>query len=117
MDIGQVICALRIERGLTQEEVALEAGTNAGYLSRIERGERDPSLKMLQSLAAALGTDAPALFATLGTEQRGAARLTAHAAQIAKDQATLRKVLTNLSPEHRKVLIGVGKLLALAQSK
>jgi transcriptional regulator with XRE-family HTH domain len=55
MEIGRAILEIRKERGLKQEGVALEAGTNTGHLSRIEQGVRQPSLDMLERLAMALG--------------------------------------------------------------
>lgn len=63
MKIGRVICALRKERNLTQEEVALSAGTDAGYLSRIERDERLPSLPLLENIAKSLGTQPSIIYA------------------------------------------------------
>lgn len=48
---------------MTQEEVALSAGTDAGYLSRIERGDRLPSLTLLENLAKSLGTKPSAIYA------------------------------------------------------
>lgn len=56
MDIGRAILEIRKEKGLKQEAVALDAGTDTGYLSRIEQGVRCPSLAMLEKFAAALGT-------------------------------------------------------------
>ena len=56
MKIGEAIKKLRIERGATQEDVALEAGTNAGNLSRIERCQQQPALELVEKIAAALGT-------------------------------------------------------------
>jgi transcriptional regulator with XRE-family HTH domain len=63
MDIGRVICALRKESNLTQEEVAFRAGTDAGYLSRIERGDRYPSIALLENIAKALGTKPSSIYA------------------------------------------------------
>lgn len=56
MDIGRALLEIREEKGLKQEAVALDAGTNSGYLSRIENGIRSPALGMLENLAAALGS-------------------------------------------------------------
>ncbi len=47
----------REHRGLTQAALAAAGGIDQGYLSQIEAGKRDASLKVLRSLAAALGTD------------------------------------------------------------
>ncbi len=43
---------LRAERQWTQEYVAFEAGTSQVYLSELERGKRNPSIGVLEKLAA-----------------------------------------------------------------
>lgn len=48
----------REHRGLTQAALAEAAGTNAQYVSQIERGDRDVGKKLLPKLAAALEVDA-----------------------------------------------------------
>lgn len=54
MDIGRAIHAIRTARGLKLEAIAAEAGTDSGYLSRIENGSRQPSLAMLIAIASAM---------------------------------------------------------------
>ena len=49
---------------LTQEDLADRAGLDRTYVSGIERGARNPTLKILQRLADALGADLDVLFAT-----------------------------------------------------
>lgn len=56
MNIGHVIRILRVQRGLTQEELALEAQVATSNVSRIENGQRQPSQSLLKRLASALGT-------------------------------------------------------------
>ena len=41
MEIGNKIKELRIQEGLTQEELADKTGTKKSYISRIERGKSD----------------------------------------------------------------------------
>lgn len=48
------IAEWREERGLSQEDLADKAGLSSGYLSRMERGERNVSLKNLAKIALAL---------------------------------------------------------------
>ena len=59
---GAHIRSLRLERGLSQEDVAHLAGIHVTYLSGIERGKRNPSLKNLRKLAGALGVEVGELF-------------------------------------------------------
>jgi transcriptional regulator with XRE-family HTH domain len=56
--LGKRIADLRAARGLTQERLAWEAGlASKGYLSRIESGERLPSLVVLGRLAQRLDAE------------------------------------------------------------
>ena len=51
---GRVLRTLRIERGLSQEALALEAGVQRNYVSLIERGVNQPTITIIFKLAAAL---------------------------------------------------------------
>ena len=51
---GRVLRALRAERGLSQEALALEAGIQRNYISLIERGVNQPTITIIFKLAAAL---------------------------------------------------------------
>jgi transcriptional regulator with XRE-family HTH domain len=63
MNIGHVIKILRIQRKMTQEQIALEADMATSNVSRIEKGQRQPSQKVLQKLAKALNTKPSVLYA------------------------------------------------------
>lgn len=52
--LGRVLRGLRIERELTLEELARTSDLHWTYLSGIERGRRNPTLKVLAAVAAAL---------------------------------------------------------------
>ncbi len=57
---GQILGERRIELGLTQEDVAFEAGMSLQQYQRFEYGERDicrTSMKMGLSICAVLGSD------------------------------------------------------------
>lgn len=56
---GKNVRALRDEAGLSQEELAFRAGMKRTYLSDLERGARNPTVRALGLLASALGV-APA---------------------------------------------------------
>ncbi len=53
-DIGKNITKIRKRRGLKQVEVAVDAGVNHSYYSKIERGEVNPSLEKLYAIVKAL---------------------------------------------------------------
>ncbi len=52
--VGKRIQKIRLEKGLTQEKLALEAGLNRAYVGYIERGERNPSLETIQKISRVL---------------------------------------------------------------
>jgi transcriptional regulator with XRE-family HTH domain len=58
-----VIRERRTRAGLTIEAFAERAGMNTTYLSDIERGRQNPSLRKIEDLAAALDISASALLA------------------------------------------------------
>lgn len=54
---GARIKSIRLERGLSQEQLGLIAGLDRTYISGIERGLRNVSLINLERLALALNTE------------------------------------------------------------
>src|SRR3569833_2271123 len=61
--IGERIKALRAARGLTLEALAERAGVSRAMLSRIERGESNPTAQLLGRVCAGLDVTLSALFA------------------------------------------------------
>jgi len=51
------LAALRREAALSVAELAQRAGLTRQYLHLLERGQREPSLRVAADLAAALGRD------------------------------------------------------------
>ena len=62
MAFGRNIRRLRRLRRLTQEETSHRAGIHVTYLSGIERGRRNPSLKNIRAIAEALEVRVGDLF-------------------------------------------------------
>lgn len=54
IDFGKRVRQLRLEKGISQEQLADEAGIERSYMGAIERGERNPSLDKVTSIAGAL---------------------------------------------------------------
>lgn len=55
--LGRGLRTLREDAGMTQDELAVRAGTNAAALSHIEHGQRDARWSTLARLLAALDAD------------------------------------------------------------
>jgi transcriptional regulator with XRE-family HTH domain len=62
-DFGDRLRALRLEVGISQEELAARSGLHRTYVSSVERGQRNIALANIHSLADALGVDVSELFA------------------------------------------------------
>jgi transcriptional regulator with XRE-family HTH domain len=52
--LGDVLRDLRLQRGMTLREVSAEARVSLGYISEIERGQKEASSELLASLCGAL---------------------------------------------------------------
>jgi transcriptional regulator with XRE-family HTH domain len=114
MQIGQVIRSLRVEKGWSQEKLALDAGMATSHLSRIEKGERRLPTTRLDALAAALGTSPAAVCAM----QEGLA-LPSPVNQIEGDLTVdhtpeaveLRKTFRKLSLPNRRLVVDFAHML------
>lgn len=60
--LGQRVNQLRLKKGMTQEDLALEAGLNRAYIGYIERGERNPSTDTVAKIAKVLKVSLDELF-------------------------------------------------------
>lgn len=56
---------LRVERGLSQENLAVDAAIDRTYVSRLERGLENPTVAVMERLAKALEVEIPAFFAEI----------------------------------------------------
>ena len=54
--LGDVLRDRRMQRGLTLREVSKEARVSLGYISEIERGQKEASSELLASLCSAIDT-------------------------------------------------------------
>ena len=64
----------RRARGLSQEELAHEAGLGVSHVAKIERRERNPGIRTVSKLLLALGAEANELFDGLDSRRRDNAK-------------------------------------------
>ena len=65
--IGETLRAERTERGLTLKKVAEGAHVSVSYLAEIERGEKDPSSKVLENIARGLDIEVSELLVRIAS--------------------------------------------------
>lgn len=114
MHIGQIIRALREEKGWTQEVLALEAGMATSYVSRIERGERRLPTTRLENLATALGTTAADVYAIAeGHAPRTPVQAEDGDAAIdyCEEAVQLRRLFRGLAEDDRRLVVDFTRML------
>jgi len=104
MGLGARIRSLREEIGLSQAQLAEQAGLSQGYLSQIENNEvQNPSASVLFRLAQALHVDPRCLLEAAGYRDiLGSGRDTGFETPVDPD---LLRFLARLSPEQQRYLL------------
>ena len=65
-EIGDVLRDVRLQKGRTLREVASKASVALGYLSEVERGQKEASSEILASVADALDTPISVIMREVG---------------------------------------------------
>ena len=60
--LGQKLKRLRLDKDWSQEELAHESGIHRTYVSDLERGVRNPTIKIIEQLAVTLNVKAGTLI-------------------------------------------------------
>ena len=63
--MGERLRSARVERALTQEDVAHAAGLNLSYYGKLERGQNNPTLDTLIRVTVVIGVPLPEVVAGL----------------------------------------------------
>jgi transcriptional regulator with XRE-family HTH domain len=63
--LGDELRKARIAAGLTQEELGFKADISRNYVSLLERGEKSPTVQILQRICKALGVRASTIIARI----------------------------------------------------
>jgi transcriptional regulator with XRE-family HTH domain len=77
--VGETLRAMRLRQRRTLREVSSAARVSLGYLSEVERGQKEPSSELLAAICGALDVELSELFRevtdTLYREEKMAARI------------------------------------------
>jgi transcriptional regulator with XRE-family HTH domain len=66
--VGQTLRAARTAQGRTLRDVARDARVSLGYLSEVERGQKEASSELLNAICTALGLSLSGVFAQVASE-------------------------------------------------
>lgn len=69
MEIGHKLRELRLQRGLTQEEMADRCELSKGFISQVERDQASPSIATLKDMLECLGVSLQTFFSDGGKEK------------------------------------------------
>jgi len=99
VELGQRIRALRIERGMTLEDVVARSGLTRSWLSKVENFRVTPSLHGLMEIAGALGVPVARLLDDLDTRPEFVFVKRGEGLQIMRDREVSNIVYESLAHE------------------
>ena len=70
VQFGMRVKYLRIQRKMSQEDLSLEINVSKNYLSDIECGRRNPTLKLMNKIAKGLKVDLATLLLGVGDKNK-----------------------------------------------
>lgn len=68
--VGETLRGLRLRQRRTLREVSASARVSLGYLSEVERGQKEPSSELLAAICSALDVELSELFAEVSQSLR-----------------------------------------------
>lgn len=104
IDLAVNVCLLRMERGLSQKQLAEAAGLSQPRITDIERSDANPTLLTITRIANALGVRVEHLFADKVVNDAESAALPA-AVAVEKEQTTVPRPLRKRKPRVRAALL------------
>lgn len=99
MDIGEKLRQLRLQRNLTQEEVADRCELSKGFISQVERDLASPSIATLTDMLECLGSSLPEFFSEKTDEK---CVFSQNDMFVKEDEEELRGSITWLIPSAQK---------------
>src|SRR5215468_2400983 len=75
--VGETLRGLRLRQRRTLREVSTAARVSLGYLSEVERGQKEPSSELLAAICGALDVELSELFAEVSQTLRREEKLAA----------------------------------------
>ncbi|RPA66056.1 XRE family transcriptional regulator [Gordonia oryzae] len=100
--LGDSLRRVRTQQGRTLREVSTDARVSLGYLSEVERGQKEASSELLAAICDALEVEIADLLLDVGTAMRPAhAAVSSPAAESADREAVIASKVVIAAPEVR----------------
>ena len=111
MDIGEKLRLMRLQRGLTQEDLADRCELSKGFISQVERNLASPSIATLTDMLECLGSSLSEFFSDRPDEKTV---FTPQDMFVKEDPEDLRGSITWLVPDAQKndmepILVDIGE--------
>jgi transcriptional regulator with XRE-family HTH domain len=81
--VGETLRALRMRQRRTLREISAAARVSLGYLSEVERGQKEPSSELLAAICGALDVELSELFAEVSQTLRREEKLALAGSSVA----------------------------------
>lgn len=94
--LGNRIRDLRLQKGWTQEELALRAEISRSHMGRLERGERGATLDSLDKVTTALEISFDELFTFLDSRNKGSDILNILMYKLSKRSLADQQIISDL---------------------
>jgi transcriptional regulator with XRE-family HTH domain len=91
------------ERGMTKQELSKRSGVSISFLSDLTTGKANPSLKIMESLATALGVALPQLLESTDMDSKTLEELAGHPAIKSLPEGYER--VTAVLPDHKAFIV------------
>src|SRR5882757_5146761 len=88
--VGETLRGLRLRQRRTLREVSSSARVSLGYLSEVERGQKEPSSELLAAICGALDVELSELFREVTDTLRREEKLAVRLGSVAGEPARLR---------------------------
>jgi transcriptional regulator with XRE-family HTH domain len=101
--VGETLRGLRLRQRRTLREVSASARVSLGYLSEVERGQKEPSSELLAAICGALDVELSDLFSEVSTVLRREEKLALTNRLAAVPGAGSARITTAPAAEGRSV--------------
>lgn len=98
IEIGQRIRNYRLQKKLSQEELAERCGLHPTYIGQVERGEKNATIESINKIMVGLGVSLSTLFENIETDSKSEKK---------NYPAQAYNLVQSVSPDTQKKLVGI----------